>query len=126
MDDFHSRYTELRMIVYRHTSSVVFNGNGIVLVYGDIYSAAESGKSFVDTVVHYFVYEMMESSRPRTSYIHTGPFSYSFKAFKNLYLLSAILLDIFVFRHSLISFFTIKILIPLYHDSLSLTILKAF
>ena len=61
MDHLYCRYTQLRMFIYRHTSSVVFYSNGIVLVYSYIDSAAESGKSFVDTVVYHFVHQMVKT-----------------------------------------------------------------
>ena len=78
---FYCRYSKFRMSVYRHTSSVVFYSNGIILVYRYVNRAAKSSQRFVDTVVYHFIHQMVKTPGTCTSDVHTGSFSYSFKTF---------------------------------------------
>ena len=81
MNYLYCRYAQLRMFVYRHTSSVIFYSDGIIFVYRYMDRAAKSSKSFVDTVVYHFIHQMVKTPGTCTSDVHTGSFSYSFKTF---------------------------------------------
>ena len=105
MNNFYCRYPHLRVDIYRHSSAVVLYSYRIIFMDSNFNSSTESGKSFVYTIIYYFIYEMMKTSGTCTSDVHTGSFSYRFKTFKHLYLLGAILLKLFLFRHFLLSFF---------------------
>ena len=97
MNDFHCRDAHLRMLVHRHTAAVIFHHDGIILLYGDMDVLAVSGQSFVDTVIHNFINQMMKSSRSCASDVHARTLADCFQTFQNLYLRRIILAFCFFF-----------------------------
>ena len=79
MNNLHRRDSQLGMLVYGHTSSVVLDGYGIILIYSYRYVPAITGKGFVHTVIHYLVNEMVKTSRSRASDVHSRSFPYGLK-----------------------------------------------
>ena len=117
VDDFHCRYSHLRMVVHRHSSPVILHHDWIILLNCNIYSFTVSCQSFVNTVIHDFVNKMMKSLRTGASYIHTRSFSHSFKSFKYLNLRRVILSVCFFFQTHFFTFLFLKIdvfIIPLF------------
>ena len=80
VDDFDRRNTQLRMLVYRHSSSIVFDHDGVVLLDGNVNRLAVAGECFVDTVVHDLVDQMMQTFGTGTADVHTGPFADGFQS----------------------------------------------
>ena len=78
--------TELLIHTRGNTTSVVLNGNTVILVNSYVNAAAIACKCLVDRVIHYLVNEVMKTAYRGSSDIHTGSFSYSLKSLKNLYL----------------------------------------
>jgi hypothetical protein len=68
----------------RNTTTVILDGNGIVLVdiYGDV--GAEAGHGFVDTVIYDLIYQVMQTSFAYISDVHGRSFSYRLKSFQDL------------------------------------------
>ena len=46
----------------RNTTAIILNCNGIILVDNNIYDITISGKRFVNRVIDYFIYQMMQTS----------------------------------------------------------------
>ena len=86
------RYAHLRMDVYRHTASVVLNGYGVVGLDADADVFTISCERFVDRVVYYLIYEVVESRRARTSDVHSRSEPYRLKTLEDLYLTCAVFL----------------------------------
>ena len=97
MDNFHSRDTHLGMLVYRHTTSVIFDGDGIVLIDGNFDVFAVSCESFIYTVIYDLIDKVMKTSGACGSDVHTGSLTDGFKSFQNLYLRRIILAGRFFF-----------------------------
>ena len=102
VDDLNSRDSHLRMDVYRHSTSVVLDGDRVVFFDSYLYMFTKSCQRFIDRVVHDLVYEMMESRRACTSDVHTRSQTYRFKTLKYLYLTCAVLL---LLSHYVLPFF---------------------
>ena len=117
MNYFHSRNSHLRMLVHRHSSSVILHHYGIVFLNCNIYSFTVSCKSFVNAVVYNLVNQMMKSFGTGASYIHTRSFSHSLKPLKYLNLRRIILSACFFFQTHFFTFLFSKIdidIIPLF------------
>ena len=81
----------------RNTTSVIFNGNGIVLFncYFDILTI--TGKCLIHGIIHNLINQMMKSSCGCTSDVHTRSLSYRFKSLQNLDLIRSIFLIVLQF-----------------------------
>ena len=97
MNNFNSRNTKFRVVIYRHTSTVVFYHNRVIFLNGYIDRFTVTSKRFVHTVVYNFVYQMMEPSGSGTAYVHTRSFANCFQTFQYLDLGGVILILIFLF-----------------------------
>ena len=85
-DDFCGGDSFFLVDICGDSASVVFYGDGTVLIEGDIDDMAESGKRFVDGVIDDFVDHVVESgSVIGIADIHAGTFSYGFESSKNAY-----------------------------------------
>ena len=69
-DHFKGRTLFLFMHSCRNTSSVIPYGNGIVPVYSDFYIGAVSGQCLVYTVVHHFIYQMVQTALSYVADVH--------------------------------------------------------
>ena len=90
VNDLYCRDPHLRMDIDRHSSSVIPDNDGIVFLYRYLYMLAKSCQRFVDRVVHDLIYEMMESRRACTSYVHSRSETYRFQTLQYLYLACAV------------------------------------
>ena len=75
---------QLLMFVYWDTTSVVLNGNGVVVVYGYFDMAAIACHSLVDRVVYCLVDEVVKSFFAYVANIHRRAFAHCFKSFEDL------------------------------------------
>ena len=90
------------MYIYGHTASVVLHDDGVVRFDADAYILTITCERFVDRVVYYLIYQMVESRRACTSDVHTRSQTYRFKTLKYLYLTCAVLL---LLSHYVLPFF---------------------
>ena len=101
--DFQSRFVLLFMHPGRNASSVILYSDGIVFIDGHFDIRTEPCQGFIDTVVHYLINQVMQTSLPYVSDIHGRPFPHGFKTFQNLDTAGGILLFRtilhFVFTH---------------------------
>ena len=97
MNNFNRRNTKFRMLVHRHTSAVILYHDGVVLLNRDMDRFAISGERFVDTVVHDFIDQMMQTLGTCTADVHAGSFANRFESLKDLYLGRVILTVCFFF-----------------------------
>ena len=81
-----------RVYTGRYTSSVVGNLNHVAGENIYVYLCAVACEGFVDSVVDYLVHEVVEAVRAAGADVHTGAFSYSFKAFEDLYLIFVVVI----------------------------------
>jgi hypothetical protein len=72
------------MFINRHTAAVINNSKGAVLHDRDFDMGAVPCKSFVDRVVHDFVYEVVQAALTCRSDVHAGTFANGIEAFKDL------------------------------------------
>ena len=100
---FEGGNAHFRVYTRGNTAAVVSDRDRIILVNYDFYSVTFSRHSLVYRVIHYFVNEMVKTSKTCRAYIHTRSFSYGLEAFKNLYLtfvIALLCIDVFdFFRH---------------------------
>jgi hypothetical protein len=88
-------------------SAVIPYTDGIVFQDLDVHVRAEAGHGFVDTVVYYFVYQVVKASFSNVSDVHGGALSYGLQALQDLNATGGILLlgnaGFFVFYHLFLS-----------------------
>ena len=85
-NNLNCRYTCLGVKINRHSTSVIDNGDGIVLIYLYLNGSTESCQGFIDGVVYDLIDQMMKSSVGCRSNIHTRSFADCFQSLQNLYL----------------------------------------
>ena len=77
----HGGKSGLFLYVYRDSTAIVNDRDGIVLVDLHINVRTESGQRLIYGIVHDFIYKMMKSSGRGAAYIHSRPFPYCFQSF---------------------------------------------
>ena len=88
--NLYRRFSGFVVDVYRDSTAVIGNGNGIAFVDRYIYLRAKSCKRLIHCIIHNLVYKMVKSAGRSTSDIHTRSFSYCFETFQNLNLISTV------------------------------------
>jgi len=88
----HSRDTRFFLYIYRDSPSVIDNGDGIVLIDGNVNGAAVSRKGFIYCVIYDLINQMMKASGRGAADIHTGTLSHCLKSFQDLDLICSVLL----------------------------------
>src|SRR5690606_10585102 len=74
--DLQSRFTFFFMHIDRNSPSVVSYRNGIAFMNGHINSVTVTSQSLVNGVVHYFVHQMMKTSRSHIPDVHRRTHTY--------------------------------------------------
>ena len=96
----------------RDTTSVILYPYGVVRKNAHLYVGTESGHSLIYTVIHHFIYQMMQSPLGYISDIHRWSLSYGLQSLKHLNAVSTILLlglfDFFCLYHFLNLFYIRK------------------
>ena len=99
----HSGQTHLRVDAHGYAASVILYPDDITGQDAYIYLIAVAGQSLVYRVVHYLIYEMMQTSLACRAYVHTGALTHGLKSLKDLYLVRAVvalyLSHLFVIRN---------------------------
>ena len=92
---FDCRNTCLFIDSYRNATTVINNSDRIIRINCYFYFCTKSSQCFIYSIVNYLIYKMMKTSGRSRTNIHSRSFSYSFKSFKNLNLISSVFI-----RHS--------------------------
>ena len=79
-------FARLRVDVNGDTASVIYNGNGVIVMDGHIDMRAIACHRFVDSIIHYFVNEVMQAPLIGRADVHARTAAYCLKPFQNLYL----------------------------------------
>ena len=89
---FYSRKSCFVVDSDRNTSSVIHNGNGIILIncYNNLITI--TGQGFIYGIIYNLIHQMMQSSAGSSTNVHTRSFSNCFETFQNLYLVSSIII----------------------------------
>jgi hypothetical protein len=94
----------------RDASAIILYTDGVVFQDFDIDVRAEAGHGFVNTVVYYFVYQVVKASLSNVTNVHGGTLSYGLQALQDLNATGGILLfcnaGFFVFYHLVLSIFS--------------------
>jgi hypothetical protein len=83
-DDLSRRPLLCGMLVDRNAPPVVFDGDTVVLVDGDVDLFAETANGFVDRVVHDLVDEVVKTRGTCGPDIHRRPLADRIESFENL------------------------------------------
>ena len=89
-NDLQSRFVLLGVHVYGDTAAVVLNGYRAVLVYGYLNVCAVAGHGLVDGVVHYLIYQVVQTFFADVTDIHCRAFAHCFQTLQNLDVLRGI------------------------------------
>ena len=71
-DHFHSRDPQILVNIHRHTASVVLHSDAVIVMNGDFHFGGIPRQCFVDTVVHHFVHQVMQSAGTGIADVHGG------------------------------------------------------
>ena len=104
MNNFNRRLMLCRMHIHRHSTTVIAYRDGIIFINGQLDVFTESGQCLVHTVIHDFVYEMMQTLRSGTADVHTRSDTNRFQSVKYLNLLACIVAFLFFCAHSNLPF----------------------
>ena len=102
-----SRFALFLVKIDRDTPPVVLHGDGVVFVYRDLYVGTVTGQCLVYRVVHYFVYQMVQTPHADVADVHGRTFAHCLQSFKHLYARCGILFVVYrfaVFQFAHISF----------------------
>ena len=73
--DLQSRFAFFLMNIYRNTTTIVSNRNGIILIDHHINIRTKSGQCFIYRVVNDFIYKMMQTLLTGITDVHGGSFA---------------------------------------------------
>ena len=80
----------LGVLVYGNAAAIVDNGDGVVLMDGNLNVVTIASKSFIYCVVYNLVHQMVKAARTGRTDIHTRALAHCFKAFQDLNVLAAV------------------------------------
>src|SRR5450759_392063 len=72
------------MDVNWNAPAIIFYHNAVIRMDDDRDPDTGSGQGFIDRVIHYFIYQVMQSFNVSTAHVHTGPPANGFKTFQYL------------------------------------------
>ena len=79
-----------------NTPAVIGYGYGVVFVDENVDAVTVAGQCFIDRVIDYFIYQMMQTFDADVADIHGRAFSYGFEAFEYLYAVGGVAGILFV------------------------------
>ena len=91
---------QLFVHINRDTTTVIFNGNGVILVYRnfDIMTVARHG--LVDRIINGLVYQVMESLFTDVTNVHSRTLAHCLQAFQDLNVTGRVIILVFwICRH---------------------------
>ena len=80
---FHSGFVFCFVHVHRDTAAVVDHGDAVILMDHHLNVGSVARQSFVDTVIHHFVNQVMKTPFPGVPDIHGRPHPDGFQPFQN-------------------------------------------
>ena len=107
-DNFNGRYFFFFVNTNRYSPAVVEHADTIVIVNGDVDLVAIAGHGLVNTVVHDFVNQVMQTGDIHVSNIHCRPFADRFQAFQYFNIIFGIITCFKIFFHIRIGIITLK------------------
>ena len=90
-NNFQSRAMLFRVFVNRDAAAVVLNYDAVVFAYSHLHVCAVACQGFVDTVVHSFIYEVVQTFLADVSDIHGWALAHCLKSFEHLNTLTGII-----------------------------------
>ena len=75
-NDFERRFMLLRVHIYRNTTTVILNGDGVILVDVHGYLIAETRQRLINGVVHYLINKVMQTLERYIADIHRRTFTH--------------------------------------------------
>ena len=66
----------LRMHIYRNTTTVILNGNGVILVDMNGYLITETGECLINGVIHHFINQVVQTLKRYIADIHRRTFTH--------------------------------------------------
>jgi len=103
-DDFNGGLLFAFMHINRNSTAIIPDCNTVVKMNCNINFACVTCKSFINTVINCFIYQMVETTRACISDIHTWAHSNSFKSFQDCYSVSIIFTVSFYFFRDIFFF----------------------
>ena len=82
--------------IYRNTATVILHSNGVVGIDMHSYLVAEASQCLINRVVHYLIYQMVQTFLRDVSNVHCGAFTNRLQTFEHLNTRTIIL---FLFFH---------------------------